>query len=247
MKLKLGQNPADLVMQQEGIDQPRMKEHHNFYMRSIFNALLPNFFDRYDYITEDDVSGELIEALRLVQETYAPDLAEGEMVHINYDKINDLYDLDSIFEDYQVEGIGDEIKFALGNFAMTRKDGQIVVMDAYDFPQSGEVDTIADTFTTIRKKGGISYYPARYLGEKLMPAKRGNNDGYNALQDPDITQVRITLPDQPKTENIDFDDFAEADTNEYVMQGPMTNKRQAAWIRIKGSIAPPPKPEVPQS
>lgn len=237
--LSLGQNPADLVLQEIGESEFRFKEHHNFYVRAMFNALLPNFFDQTDYITEDDVSGELLEALRYIQQNVAPDLQEGEMVQVTYDDINRLYDLDNVFADYEINGIGDEIKMALGNFAMTKKDGKVRVLDAYDMEQSGKVDTLGMAIGTIREEGGIVYHSARYLGEKMFPAKKGG-DGYSALEDSDYTQVRITLPDEPLHENIDFDDYAENEVNDYVLRGPMTNKRKQAFERVQQSLQAPP-------
>lgn len=242
MKLAIGQNPADLVMDDAGIRTP---EHQNFYVRAIWNAMLPNFFSRYDYITENDVSGEMLEALRLLQQQHAPDLQEGETAFIDYDMINKTFNLDDAYKN--VAGvaesdphIGREIKLALGRFAFAKKDGKIVVMDAYDFHPSGETDTIMQTLGTVREKGGMFYYPARYLGEKLFPAKQLVDDGYSSLEDSDYTQVRIELPEQMQTVDVDFDDAPETEVSDYVMQGPMTNKRQNAWGNVLSILAPSP-------
>lgn len=242
MKLKQGMNPADLILDEDietisDAGVPRLKEHHNFYVRSMFNALTPTFFNRYDMITEEDVSGELIEALRVVQQTVAPDLQEGEFVKVKYEDINDIFDLDGAFQSFDtgsslVEGIGDEIRLALGNFAIGRIDGKIKVVDAYDFQHTGEVDTLGMTMKTIRQKDDAVYYAARYLGEKLLPAKTGMGPNYSPLEDDDFTQIRITLPDEPMHENIDFDDFADGEASEYVLRGPMTNKRKEAFTKF---------------
>ena len=254
MKLALGENPADLILrdieEETGVTERKgnimaeiLPQHYNFYARAMWNSLIPNFYERYDYITENEVSGELLEALRLIQETVAPDIQEGEAAEIKYADMDEIFDLTNILRrsDFTSTGIGDEIKLALGNFMFMKQDGKIRVVDAYDFDRSGEVDTVGQTLGTIRKKDNVVYYAARYLGEKRFPAKTPafgfqQSPDYSSLADTDYTQIRITLPDEPMHENIDFDDYAEQETSDYVFRGPMTNKRKRAFDEYRARV-----------
>ena len=60
-----------------------MPQHYNFYLRGVMNSLLPEFMDPFDSeINERNVSGELLEALRLVVNDKYPNLEEGEVQSI---------------------------------------------------------------------------------------------------------------------------------------------------------------------
>lgn len=66
-----------------------MPLHENFFIRGVFNAVLPQFINPFDNaITEDSISGELLEMLRVLAEEVAPDLQDGEAVPILYEMVN---------------------------------------------------------------------------------------------------------------------------------------------------------------
>ena len=76
-----------------------MPQHYNFYLRGVMNSLLPEFMDPFDSeINERNVSGELLEALRLVVNDKYPNLEEGEVQSINYEDVQKFFKESSIFE-----------------------------------------------------------------------------------------------------------------------------------------------------
>lgn len=199
-----------------------LPQHMNFYLRGVMNsanlALFPDA--EASTMTEDHVSGEFLEALRLVVNTTNPDLKEGDVVGLKYQDVRDILGGESIFskeDKYAIETIGEQIRTSLGDFGATIKDGQLQIFDTYDFlPQGGFDQFLEDV--------GKGLYPAaRTLGGILMPE---NPDGSSKEE---AMRVRINIPETPSVIDVDFDDEPDEGVEEFVFRGPMTNKRKAIW------------------
>ncbi len=201
-----------------------MPQHYNFYLRGVLNSVLPEFADPFDSeINENNVSGEYLEALRLVINDKYPNLKEGEVRSIDYDDVQKFFKESSIFEqNYKIETEGEQIRTTLGAFGVRKIDGKINIFDIYDFESRGSFEAIVDVFNETRASG--SPYPAaRFMGGILMP------EGPGGTARPDALKVNITLPEQMQTVDIDYDDDIEPDAPTFVFEGPMTNKRASLW------------------
>ena len=90
-----------------------MPQHYNFYLRGVMNSVLPEFMDPFDSeINENNVSGELLEALRLVINDKYPDLKEGEVQSIDYDDVQKFFKESSIFEQsFEIGTVGEQIRY----------------------------------------------------------------------------------------------------------------------------------------
>ena len=153
-----------------------MPQHYNFYLRGVLNSVLPEFADPFDSeINESNVSGELLEALRLVINDKYPDLKEGEVQSINYDDVQKFFKESSIFEqNFQIDTVGEQIRTTLGEFGVRKIDGKINIFDTYDFESSNSFHAIKDVFNETRASGSV-YPAARFLGGILMPKGRVAN------------------------------------------------------------------------
>ena len=77
-------NALDSVIA-SGTKRGAIPEHASFYFRGILNSVNPAMVDgNTRLITEDDVSGEFLEMMRLVANKYASDLQEGQVREIGY-------------------------------------------------------------------------------------------------------------------------------------------------------------------
>ena len=201
-----------------------MPQHYNFYLRGVMNSLLPEFMDPFDSeINERNVSGELLEALRLVVNDKYPNLEEGEVQSINYEDVQKFFNESSIFEkNYEIGTVGEQIRTTLGEFGVRKVDGKINIFDTYDFESRDAFDAIKDVFNETRASGSI-YPAARFMGGILMP------EGPGGKPRPDALKVNITLPEQMQTIDMDYDDDIELDAPTFVFEGPMTNKRASVW------------------
>ena len=206
-----------------------LPQHMNFYLRGILNsanmALFPDA--EASTMTEDHVSGEFLEALRLAIDTAHPNLQEGDIVGFGYKDIRKILGGESIFakeDKYAIETIGEQIRTSLGSFGVTMKDGQVQIFDTYDFlPQGG--------FERFLEDIGTGMYPAaRTLGGILMPE---NPDGSSKE---DAMRVRINLPQEPNVIDVDFDDEPDEDAGDFVFRGPMTNRRKKIWDNFTGML-----------
>ena len=110
-----------------------MPQHYNFYLRGVLNSVLPEFADPFDsQINENNVSGEYLEALRLVINDKYPNLKEGEVRSIDYDDVQKFFKEWSIFEqNYKFETEGEQIRTTLGTFGVRKIDGKINIFDIY--------------------------------------------------------------------------------------------------------------------
>lgn len=204
-----------------------MPQHMNFYIRGVMNSANMALFPDAEaaVMTEDHVSGEFLEALRYAVNFTHPDLKEGDVVGLNYDDIMNALGGESIFKkNYDIEGISDQIRTSLGAFGVTMRDGKIQIFDTYDFSPVGGFEQFLEDL-------GTGLYPAaRTLGGIIMPE---NPDGSSR---DDAMRVRITLPDEPSTINVDFDDEPDPDNEAFAFRGPMTNKRKAMWDLFTNNV-----------
>ena len=201
-----------------------MPTHKNFYLRGVLNSLLPEFMDPFDSeINEGNISGEALEALRFAATKLHPDLKDGEVGSINYNDMQKLFGDTSIFErNYAIESMGDELRNSLGQFGVTKENGQYVIFDTYDFEPRGGFDAFKEVINeTIAT--GEKYPLARYVGGLLMPEGPAGQAAEDALR------VRIKLPNEAQVVDVDFDNDIEPEAETFLFEGPMTNKRKTLW------------------
>ena len=205
--------------------------HQNFYLRGVFNAFLPAFMNPFEReINERSLSGEAIEALRLVVNDVAGDVPEGHATQVTYDEINKKYNLKNVFASggFDMSAFENQIKMALGTFTVEKKNGKTIIHDKYDFPPVGEWEqysnlTNASDYIAAsnRDPSKAPYFVARFLGERYM-----------AEGDEDNLSVNITLPEKEEVVDIDFDDNPPPKSQNFVFRGPMTNKRKSIWDKF---------------
>lgn len=202
---------------------PAVSEHYSFYLRGIINAALPAFMSPLTRtLTENAVSGEYLEALRLTATTLYPDLKDGERKAITYRDVMDVLGGESIFskeDKYAIETVGERIRTTLGDFTITKEDGQYVVYDAYDFEPTDS--TLTDAAGQLFNEG--LYPAARTIGGMIMPE---NADGSSR---DDALKIRIAIPNEPSVIDVDYDDDPPEGAQDMVLRGPMTNKRKQIW------------------
>jgi len=202
---------------------PLVGEHYSFYLRGILNAALPDFMSPITRtITENGVSGEFLEALRLTANSLYPDMKDGDVKQITYDDVMKVLGGVSIFDKenkYSIETVGERIRTSLGNFGLTKEDGQYVVFDTYDFEPTST--SMSDVGSQLISEG--VYPAARSIGGMLMPE---NPDGSSQE---DALKVRIRIPNEPALIDVDYDDEPPEGAEEMVLRGPMTNKRKELW------------------
>lgn len=211
--------------------KPLLKEHQNFYLRGIMNALTPEFLGGgKKVLTEKDVNGETLETLRMIGQTMFPDLKDGEVSRVvTYKDYNKLFGLDdegkSTLELAEAEqNIARQLKLALGSFTFSKENGQYVVHDIYDFARSGEVDTFQQAVTK-QMTTYSPYFYARYLGEKFM-----------AEGDPNNMRVRIVIPNEPEIVPNTFEPEFDVASKTFNLEGPMTPRRKTLWDTISASL-----------
>jgi len=205
--------------------------HQNFYLRGVFNALLPTFMNPLEReINERSVNGETVEALRMLVNTIFPDIdnmPDGPVGRIDYKTINDRFGLDNIFRgsNFNVGSFEEQIKMSLGNFGVVKIDGRPVITDKFDFPTVGnwkefnEVQTPSDYMQAMQDMPDKQmYFGARFVGERIMGDDQDDN-----------LNVNIRIPEQPMVIDVDYDDDPPAGAQDMVLRGPMTNKRKSIW------------------
>jgi len=212
-----------------------MPLHENFFIRGVFNAVLPQFLNPFDNaITEDSISGELLEMLRILAEEVAPDLQDGEAVPIRYDMINKKYNLKNIFnkKEFSVDSFEEQVKMSLGDFMLYKEDGRLRISDIYDFPEIGNWEQFnnVQTFDDYRKAIADNpdkkkYFYARFIGERMMNEGRDDNLKVDIL----LPQVAAKEPES------DFEPPIPEGAESVVYRGPMTKKR---WNLFTGLINP---------
>lgn len=201
-----------------------MDAHKNFYIRGVLHSILPEFVNPLDsHISENNISGEMLEALKIVVATTHPNLKEGEVASINYDDTMKALGGKSIFKDgYNIDSISDQIRTSFGQFGVTVQDGELYVFDTYDYSDRGGWDAF---FASAKESmDSKSPYPlARYFGGKLMPE---NPDGSSRE---DALRIKIKIPRDQLVVETDYDDDIPKDATSFVFEGGMTNKRKQLW------------------
>jgi hypothetical protein len=190
-----------------------MDMHKNFYIRGVVNSLLPEFMNPLDKeITENNISGEAIELLRSIVQQRYPDMEEGEV---------------NMLSGY---GGDQEVELSLGQFGVTKENGQYVIFDTYDFESVDQsyLDSIKESLGTKNILPFVSK-----LGGQLMPE---NPDGSSRE---DALKVRIRIPDEPQVVDMDFDNDIEPTASTFVFEGPMTNKRKKLWDTFTSMFVTP--------
>jgi len=193
-----------------------MDMHKNFYIRGVVNSLLPEFMNPLDKeITESNISGESLEALRTVATTLYPDMKEGDVEEIGLDQILSVFKVDD-------KGHGFKTHMSLGNFGLTKINGEYNIFDTYDFEPMGGIEFVKK-FAREIGGGGIATALPEFIGGILMPE---NPDGSSRE---DAMKVRIRIPNEPQVVDMDFDNDIEPTASTFVFEGPMTNKRKKLW------------------
>lgn len=219
-------------------------EYYTFYLRGMLNAATPAFFPSDKrLITEDHVSGEYLETLRLVADRYAGNLEEGQSVSIGYKNVRDVFDVaGNYYKDFDASTMADVINNTLGAFRIKREDGQLIVdHDPYDFPpefetaftnETGKAPSMGDYISqglSLYQKHGLSgegmHKIAHLGGEYFMP---DNQDDEDALK------VRIAIPNEPAVIDVDYDDDIPEGATDFAFRGPMTNKRKDLFDSFLG-------------
>ena len=215
-----------------------MPLHQNFYLRGIMNSFIPTFMGGTDRVlTENSLSGEAVEMLRTLVKDIAGDMPNGYSTSITYEDINEKYNLENVFqqEGMDLSGFENQVKMALGQFIVEKKNDKIIIHDDYDFPPPGSWkmysslkdfgDYVEASSKDISK---APYFASRFLGERFMV--EGDEKNF---------AIRIELPEEEQVVNIDYDDDIPAGAQNYVFRGPMTNKRKSIWDKFTSMFVSP--------
>ena len=235
-------NALDSVIA-SGTKRGAIPEHASFYFRGILNSVNPAMVDgNTRLITENEVSGEFLEMMRLVANKYASDLEEGQVREIGYAHVRKAVgDRGDYWQNFEVDSMADIVNNSLGKFRIKMVDGQrIVDYDKYDFPDElagkilqeegreatamdyiNEAVDIASNDTKYNSFNEKMHRMGHLIGEVMMPE-----------DDPNVMKIRIAIPDEPQLVDIDFDDEPEPEATDFVMEGPMTNKRKQIWDKF---------------
>ena len=202
-----------------------MPMHQNFYIRGVVNSLLPDFMNPLDKdLTEKNISGEAIELLRYAAENLAPDLREGEVFQassykINLDKADTLKADNFLDELSNVYDAKQMIALALGNFGITKQNGQYVIFDTYDFNPTFRADKGETPFDAVKDLIGGDVQPmAQEIAQRLMPDTSDDN-----------MRVRIAIPNEPEVIATDYDNDIPENATSFLFEGPMTTKRKSIF------------------
>lgn len=211
-----------------------LPQHQNFYIRGMLNALRPSFMPAGKrMITEDDVSGEYLETLRLVANRYASNLKEGQSIGLGYEAVRNVFGVKGdYYKNYEADTMADMVNNTLGRFNIKRENGQLIVdHDVYDFPPEFEQSFSKKTgkspslFDYLQQ--GMSLYQQYGLsGEGIHKMAHLGGEYFMAEDNPDNLRARIVIPDNPPVIDVDFDDDIPEGAQEMVLRGPMTNKRK---------------------
>lgn len=212
-----------------------MNQSYAFYIRGVMNSVTPEFMtDRT--LTEENTSGEMLEALRLIALDKFPDFADGQVEQFTYDDVRKYFDEKSIFDTgFTIDTIGKQIRTVLGNYTVRRDGGNFIVTDYYDF----KPETDGGFFSTASKavKGFASsenmsegiYTAARTMGGYIMP------EGDNNQPLEDTMKINFTIPvSEPRVVATLFEEEPEPEATEHVFRGPMTPQRYSLWKTFSG-------------
>lgn len=222
-------------------------EHYTFYVRGVLNSMMTSYLPvKASTITERDVSGEYLEALRLVIERTHPDMAVGDSKQFTYDDVMASLGGESIFAGEGVptiDTIGETIRTTLGNFGVRRTQDGYEIFDTYDYEpvhEGGFISHAKEAYSDFM--GGEGFYgAARTMGSYYMPE---NADGTSK---DDALRVAINISNEPTVIDIDFDDDPPAEASNFVFRGGMTNKRKELWDSFTSMFVSEAKADEPTS
>ena len=199
---------------------------------------LPEFMNPTEggVLTEKNVSGEAVEMLRFLVNANYPDLQDGESGRISYKGYDKMFDA-RIGDRDPMNVPGDEFYShmrekssalnSLGQFMVHKEDGQLIIVDKYDFERGANQSIHGlSTFDAIKAGlGGDVQAVAQEIGEFLMPEEREDN-----------MRVRIVIPPEPEIQEMLFDEEPEPEATEFVFRGQMTPKRYELWKHFSGTV-----------
>lgn len=241
-----------------------VSEHYTWYVQAILNGMLPQFLSPFKTeFTAEDVSGEYLEAMRIVAKKYASDLEEGEQVSLGYSNVrNALGAKSDYWKTFEVDSIADTINYTLGKFNIRKQDGKLFVYkDTYDYPpefankfleEQGRMPTSMDY---IKEAINLSQNDEMITKEKIHRIAHLGGEIFMAEGDESNLVANIEIPQEPVVINTDFDaDYS--DNQMAVFKGPMTTKRKSIFDSFIGlfvgeaqaaeSGVPVPKPRPPK-
>ncbi len=215
-------------------------EYYTFYLRGMLNAVTPEFaVAGKRVITEDDVSGEYLETLRIIADRYAKNLPEGQSVRIGYKAVRDVFGVaGNYYKDFDADTMADVINNTLGSFRIRKQDGQLMVdHDPYDFKDHlaihyrenfGKEPELMDYLKDAQSIITNENQPMKGRLHNLAHLVGGVVMGENADGSPneDALKVAIKIPQSPPVIDVDYDDPIPEEAEELVLRGPMTNKRK---------------------
>lgn len=170
-----------------------MGNQHTLFLKGLASAATPGTttFDNSDF------SEEYVNALgEVVNHYYGPGQSELKAKHadkvqegtLDYSMVNDYFGLDTVFEDYNINTIGDEIKTTLGQAKVRRDGDKFIIDDVYDFSNVGGLSSIPGKIAGASSFGQAIYDTARTIGGVVMPE---NPDGSSKE---DAARIQLTLP-----------------------------------------------------
>ena len=170
-----------------------MGNQHTLFLKGLAATVLPG----EQTFTNDDFTPEYIGALgEAVNHYYGPGQSELKSKHadkvqrgtIDYAMVNDYFGLDTVFEDYNINTIGDEIKVTLGEASVRRDGDNFIIDDIYDFSNVGGYSSIPAKIASSESIGEAVYKTARTVGGIRMAE---NPDGSSKEG---ASRVQLTIP-----------------------------------------------------
>lgn len=170
-----------------------MGNQHTLFLKGLAAAATPGTttFDNSDF------SEDYVNALGdVVNHYYGPGESELKAKHadkiqngtLDYKMVNDYFGLKTVFEDYNIDTLGDEIKTTLGQASVRRDGDKFIIDDVYDFSNVGGLSSIPGKVASARSVGQAVYDTARTVGGVFMPE---NPDGSSRE---DAARIQLTLP-----------------------------------------------------
>lgn len=212
----------------------KVSEHYTWYVQAILNGMLPQFLSPFKTeFTAEDVSGEYLEAMRIVANRYASDLKEGEKVSLGYaDVRRALGAKNDYWQTFEVDSMADTINYTLGRFDIKRQDGKLVVdKDSYDFPPEfvdkfmSEQGRMPSSMDYIKEAISLSQQEGMGTKEKIHRIAHLGGEFFMPEGDENNLVASIEIPEEPAVIASNFDqDYSDGRTA--VFRGPMTTKRK---------------------
>jgi len=220
----------------------KVSEHYVWYMQAILNGMLPQFLSPFKTeFTAEDVSGEYLEAMRIVANRYASDLQEGEKVSLGYaDVRRALGAKNDYWQTFEVDSIADTINYTLGKFDIVKRDGRLFVdKDSYDFPPEFVNKFMADngrmptSMDYLKEAINLSQQEGMGTKEKIHRIAHLGGELFMPEGDEDNLVASIEIPQEPAVTASNFDqDYS--DDRMAVFRGPMTTKRKSIFDSFVG-------------